>query len=1112
MQSKFSWIALPVIGLTCWMAWGEDKPYDPPIAQASKDAEQAIKKFRVPAGCRVDLFAAEPTLANPVAFCVDEKGRFYVAETFRLHDGVTDIRGHVDWLDQDLACRTVQDRIDMMNQRLGKNAPKSAVAHDRVRLIEDRDGDGKADHATVFADGFHKIEDGIGAGVLARRGFIWYTCIPDLWLLKDTKGEGKADFRKSLQTGFGIHVGFLGHDLHGLRMGPDGKLYFSIGDRGANVETEGKRLFYPDTGAVYRCNPDGTELEVFCTGLRNPQELVFDQHGNLFTCDNNSDGGDKVRWTYLVEGGDCGWRIGYQFINEPTARGPWNYERMWNPPFDGQPAFITPPIANIGDGPSGLTYHPGVTQLPERYKEHFFVADFRGGSPNSGIRSFANKPKGASFELVDSEEFLWSILPTDVDFAPDGALYLTDWVDGWGMPQKGRIYKVSDPNRANDQQVLEVKKLLADGMMERSVAELGRLLEHADYRIRLEAQLALVDKVLGWRMPGVEIAPTASANEVIAVFVSKAKAATNRLARLHAIWGLGQLGRKNPAAYESLPALLSDSDIEVRCQAAKVLGDGKVVAAFASLMEMVKSDDARVRFFGAMALGKLGRKEAVPAIVEIASANADKDAYLRHACVMAMVALHDDAILAAMAQNSSSAVRMLSLQTMRRLGRPEIARFLKDSEPKLIVEAARAINDVPIPDALPALAKLSTVVKPSDWLAYRVLNANFRLGAADNAMAVANMAARDDVPASARLEAVRMLSQWSKPSGRDRVTGLWRPLEPRPESVAQHAIQPYLAGILAGPDRLRQEGIKLAGRYGIKEVGPLLLDLLKDTKQTTACRCETLKALDALKDARLADGMKVALTDKDPRVRAEGRRVLAKLQPTEALSELEQALTSGDVVEKQSALSTLGAMAGERVDGLLNQWLDKALNNQVPSELLLELLEAAGQRKNDGMKGKLAEFDRKRSTDTVGKYREALAGGDAERGYQIFRERTDLSCVRCHKVKGDGGEVGPDLTGIGGKQKREYLLEAIAEPNKEIAKGFESVVLLLNDGRIVAGVLKSEDAKTIRLVTPEGQNLTVPRDDVDQRKAGKSAMPEDLITHLTKGELRDLVEFLYSLK
>ena len=116
---------------------------------------------------------------------------------------------------------------------------------------------------------------------------------------------------------------------------------------------------------MLRCNPDGTELEVFATGLRNPQELAFDEFGNLFTGDNNSDSGDKARWVYLVEGGDSGWRIGYQFIAGPISRGPWNEEKLWYPAFDGQAAYIVPPIANIADGPSGLAYDPGVSLLPE---------------------------------------------------------------------------------------------------------------------------------------------------------------------------------------------------------------------------------------------------------------------------------------------------------------------------------------------------------------------------------------------------------------------------------------------------------------------------------------------------------------------------------------------------------------------------------------------------------------------------------------------------------------------------------------------------------------------------------------------------------------------------
>ena len=105
---------------------------------------------------------------------------------------------------------------------------------------------------------------------------------------------------------------------------------------------------------------DGANLEIFATGLRNPQELAFDQYCNLWTGDNNSDGGDPARWVYVVENGDSGWRVGYQFITQPNSRGPWLAERHCYPYFEGQAAFLLPPLANIGNGPSGLSYHPGT--------------------------------------------------------------------------------------------------------------------------------------------------------------------------------------------------------------------------------------------------------------------------------------------------------------------------------------------------------------------------------------------------------------------------------------------------------------------------------------------------------------------------------------------------------------------------------------------------------------------------------------------------------------------------------------------------------------------------------------------------------------------------------
>ncbi len=1079
-----------------WLPAGEESPpppYSPRIAPASAEGLRALERIRVPAGLRADLFAAEPLLANPVCFCIDHKNRFYVAETFRLHAGVTDIRGHMDWLDDDLASRTVADRVAMMTRRLGARAGESAREHDRVRLLEDTKGTGRADRSTVFADGFHHIEDGIGAGLLARGSDVYFTCIPDLWRLRDTRGEGKADERTRLHTGFGIHVGFLGHDLHGLRMGPDGKLYFSIGDRGFHVPLPGGgTLSSPDTGAVLRCNLDGSELEIFATGLRNPQELAFDEYGNLFTGDNNSDAGDQARWVYLVEGGDSGWRIGYQFGTATGPRGPFMAEQLWKPRWEGQAAYIVPPIANVADGPAGLAYYPGLG-LPERYRGHFFLCDFRGGSGSSGVRSFAVEPVGASFKLVDSHQFAWSVLATDVDFGTDCALYLTDWVEGWNKPEKGRIYKVFDPALAASAEVKEVKDLLAAGMTGRSPAELARLLGHKDMRVRQEAQFALAER------------------GALDSFAAVAREGKPLLARLHAVWGLGQVARKEPAAVKVLLPLLGDPDSEVRAQAAKTLGDVRAAAAADRLVKLLADAEPRVKFFAAQALGRLGCKQAVPAVLALLRGNADRDAYLRHAAVMALAGANDVPALRKAAEDSSASVRLGVLLALRRLHSPEVARFLADSEPSLVLEAARAVYDLPIEAALPQLAALAAQPQLPEALGFRALNAHFRLGQSANAEAVAAFAARPDAPETLRIEALRELAGWAKPAGRDRVMGLWRPLPARAKNLAADAVRPILPALFTGPDKVRQEAARLAAGLGIREIGPMLVDMAADTKRPAGVRVEALRALGVLEDARLETAMGRALDDNDPRVRTEGRRLLARLRPADALVRLGKVLEDGSIPERQGAFAILGDMKGPESDALLGRWLDSLLAGKVAPEARLDLVEAAG--KHPAVSGKLADYQaRQQKGDALAPYRDALVGGNAEEGRRVFFYKAEVSCLRCHKVRGVGGEVGPDLTGIAGRQTREYLLESIALPSKQIAKGFETVVLVLKSGQTRVGVLRAEDATEVRLMTAEGKLIVVPKDQIDERETGKSAMPEDLVKKLSRSEVRDLVEFLSGLK
>jgi quinoprotein glucose dehydrogenase len=1087
----------------------DSRPYTPKIAPATEEAKRAIRSFRIPKGLEVELFAAEPLLANPVAFCIDEKGVFYVAETFRHGAGVTDTRNHMNWLDDDLASRTVADRLAMYKKYLGSEFARYNVEHERVRRVVDRDGDGHADTSTVFADGFNDPAAGIGAGILARKDDVWYTCIPWLWKLRDTDGDGRADRRTVLHQGYGVHVGFLGHDLHGLRLGPDGRLYFSIGDRGFNVTTlDGRRLTVPDTGSVLRCNPDGTELEVFATGLRNPQELAFDEFGNLFTGDNNSDSGDRARWVYVVEGGDSGWRIGYQFIAAPVSRGPWNEEKLWYPAFDGQAAYLVPPIANLADGPSGLVYHPGVSLLPETYQNHFFLVDFRGASSLSGIRSFALRPKGASFDLVDSQRFLWSVLATDVDFGPDGALTFCDWVEGWEKPNKGRLYRVRDPSRRGDPKVREVKALLAEGMESRPAAELARLLAYPDMRVRQEAQFALTHR----------------GEQGFHTLTAIAGSKENLLARIHAIWGLGQIARMKSAGrslslWGILGPLLDDPDAEIRAQSAKAMGDTQEARALDRLIGRLEDDSPRVRFFAAMALGKLGRSETVGPLLGLLRANADKDAYLRHAAVMGLVGSKDVSALKRAESDESASVRMGVLLALRRLGDPEVARFLKDRDPRLVLEAARAINDVPIASALAPLAALPIAPSMPLPLLRRVLNANLRLGGSAQAAVVAEAAGRSQVPSAVRVQALEMLGNWARPSGRDAVMGLWRPIAPRTAEPAVAALRPRLSAILSGsPDSVRVAATLAAAALGIKEAGDPLVALATDGNQSDRTRSAALKALDQLGDPRRVDTARRAGALAGSRTRTEALQILAKADPDTAIPIVQDRIDHGPTAERQGALATLATMRGDAVRQALLARLDQLIAGKVPPEIQLDLIEAAAARPEPEIRGKLQQYESsKPKGDPLASYREVLSGGNALRGRSIFTDKTATECLRCHKARTrtseiPGGEVGPELSDIGARQNRTYLLESIVDPNKQIAQGFESVVLATSDGKVITGVLRGEDDKQVRLITAEGQPVTVAKDSIEERKRGPSAMPADLVQKLSKTELRDLVEFLATLR
>jgi quinoprotein glucose dehydrogenase len=1086
----------------------------PEVDPASDEAQQAIRRMKLAPGLAVSLWAAEPMFANPVAFNFDEQGRIFVAETHRYRTSVLDIRDYLWMLEDDLASRTIEDRSALIAKAFGPAGVKElSLEGELLRVLEDRDHDGKADHSAIYADGFNTPLDGIASGVLVRRNEVWFANIPSLWKFT---GHDRAETREELSRGYGVRFNFTGHDLHGLTFGPDGKIYFSIGDRGAHVPTkEGGVIDVPDTGAIFRCNPDGTHLEVFATGLRNPQDLLFTENGDLFTGDNDSDQGDEERLVHVVEGGDSGWRIGYQFAPRGNA-GPWNRDKLWHPRFASQAAYIIPPICNIEDGPSGIAYYPG-TGLNASYQGAIFITHFKGSVARSGIYAYKVKPRGATYTIADAQPLLTSSLPTDVKFGPDGRLYYSDWAQGWPKSRRGRIYAIFDPQHVNDPLVKETQALIASDYTKKSLKELAALLGHADWRVRLEAQYTLAER-------GDASLPTLTA-------VAQSTSAPP-FARRHAIWGLGQLSAKNRTALAPLHALLHDADPEVRAQSIKVLGErfvapseknstASVSAELAEFVNALASDDSnRVKFFAAQSLGKLHRPDATPALLAALRANNDEDNYLRHACVMGLVGSDDLAALTTAISDRSRAVRMGVLLAFRRLGRAEIARFLDDSDPLLVREAALAINDAPIDAARPALAALLAHPIADRAVMLRAINAQFRSGKPENAEALATYAARADVPDTLRAEALAQLALWPRPPARDRLVGIFRPLpeKTRDAAVSRAALARVLPALLAVgvPEDVQLAALAATEALQLRSNNGLLIALLGDAQQPARSRVAALNLLDAFADPRLTASVAAAGASDSPELRLAALAIAGRLSPETAEPLLANLVVRGNVAEQKAAYRALGPLEHPAVAALLAGQLKKLADGKIAPEVQLELIDAAGKRSEPVVKTLLAQREARlaASGDALAPFRVALAGGDAKHGATIFNRQPVLACVRCHTVGASGeggGDAGPNLAQIGARRSRDYLLEAVVKPSATIAPGFDTIVVTLKSGKTAAGIVADETADTLSLRTIDDKTIEVKKAEIAKREGLPSAMPEIYGAILSKSDLRDVVEFLATL-
>jgi putative membrane-bound dehydrogenase-like protein len=1031
---------------------------------AAKPTPQLILELR--------KWSGDLNVPDPVAVTTDEKGRVYVAATTRRKVADLDIREHSMWIPDDVSLTSVEEKEAFLKRELapgklrlprgglkdhnkdGSIDWKDLTVHSEcIYQLRDTDGDGAADKMTTFAEGFNSVVTGIAAGILCHDGWVYVTVAPDLVRLRDTNDDGVADEREVVAHGFGMHIAYAGHDMHGLRIGPDGRIYWSIGDKGVNVTSrEGVKWFYPHEGCVMRCEPDGSGFEVFAHGLRNIQEVAFDDFGNLFGVDNDADlPGEKERLVYITERSDSGWRCGHQYQKE---RSRWVMEGLWKPAHPSQPLFITPPLQNYSNGPAGFVHEPG-TALGTSLRGHFILDQF----PSGTMTAFQLAPSGASFVMKNERVIHSGLMGIGLCFANNGGLLIADWSGGYPLDQAGHIWLADDRTSQNSTERQETAKLLSADLNASHLA-------HRDQRVRLRAQFQLVKN---------------NDFKTLEAIVTDKKA--NQLARIHAIWGLGQglrfqtlwgkpmgpLAPKLEAA--TLTKLLTDSDPEILTQTAKTLGDG--TTSDPALISLLTHPASRVRFHAAIALGKLKDPAATPKLLQLA-AKESNDPFMRHAIVTGLAGCAD---AKALVKDKS----LCSLLALARQRSPKVAEFLTQFPD----EAERAIHDDDgIPQALPAL---------TTRLSRRGLNACLRLGIAEPLIQAALK------PSALQSAALDLLLVFTNPPRLDRIDGHVHKIAPRDAKAFAALVQSRLDSLLELTDgQLKVKAVELLMQLQLRVEPAVLQSIVADQTARASLRAGALKMLASTGD--FGPSLDLALDKKSPaELRHEALKQLFAHQPGRAITAAATALKEADITTKQLTLSLL---ANSKDDTVITEWLDLLARNKAPASIQLDILEAAATR--ESLKPKLAALQTQNT--------ELLEGGDITRGRDIAINHLGANCIACHTIEAkEGSQVGPNLKTIGSMKDRQYILEALLNPLATVAPGYGLVTLTFKDGKTLSAVVEKEDAQSIRLKLPDGKLQSVPLHQIASRTPPLSVMPP-MLGILTKTEIRDVVAYLASLK
>jgi len=956
------------------------------VPNAPRSPVEAASAMTVPAGFRVEVVAAEPDIVNPVAMTFDERGRIWITES-----------------------------LEYPRREPGPG-------RDRVKVLEDTNGDGKADRFTIFAEGLN-----IPSGIAIGHGGVWVANSPDILFLQDRDGDGKADSKEVVATGFGRSDT---HELpNSLTWGPDGWLYGWNGvfNPGKVLSKNGKT--YEFTCAIFRIHPRTRVFEVWCEGTSNPWGIAIDPEGSFFASACVID----HLW-HVVE-------TGY-YVRQG---GPY-------PPF-------TWPIGSIVDHAHQKAAYCGIHYFdspayPPEYRGRLTMGNIHGNCINVDVL----ERNGSTYRAKPAADFLrandaW-FMPVAQKTGPDGCLYVLDWYDRYHCYQdanrdlagidrlKGRLYRVrykDTPRRvgfdiaaSSDDELIEL--LSSPNVYDRDIAQ--RLLSERGspaIRGKLEAL------VLNERVPST--------------------------ARIHGLWALVGIGPLEPGFHAKL---LGHTDPTCRAWGVRAAGNiGKVETEIRDRVTSLARDPSPdVRLQVAIAARKIERVDPIPVLLEVLSAG-KSDPLIPQIVwqnLHPLLEVHGDDFAALITpkalEDSPALVRLMPHVIERLLGRGKstmrpivtIMRTLIDHvSDQLFIEPAREEIQA-IEPAREAIEMLAEQVQ-SGAISGERLN-TLRAGLEAPLRHIMNW---DEHPLD--WDAVLLAASWKDP---DAVQGARA-----------------VCGNTRWPERLRLGLLNdlIAARDG--GVWEALATIFKNREtESVEFRGRIMAALGKLDDPRVAEFALGQYGNMEPDLQP---KAIALLTERAAWS---KALLAA-IGDKRIPTSAVNANQLRR----LQKSKDAEIANRVKT-----IWGTIRDQRNPG---------RERVADQIRKLVHTTPG-DPVAGQAVFKKL----CAQCHKIYGEGQDVGPEIT-ANGRNDFEQLLSNVFDPSLVIGPGYQATTVATTLGRVLTGLLIEDGKDRVVLKLQGGTLETIPRSQIDELKTSAvSLMPEEIEKQLASQEIADLCAFL----